>query len=122
MFVNVCQRHNFESHQIPLAQQRGWPTRIEWDRLAGRVRRLKHHLRRIVDDVDEEFLPGRERRVDDDEDLDAGVEDDEDLLSSRPRKGSTFWREVVRRVKKKGARKAAGVRQQMDSFSKTQPG
>lgn len=125
VFVNVCQRHRFESHQIPLAQQRGWPTEIEWGELAGRVRRLRYYLQRIVNDVDEDFLPGHERHRDDDEDdenLALDAEDDENILETRPRKGSAFWREVVRSVKKKGARKAAGMRAQMTSFTKTQPG
>ncbi|GJE91289.1 hypothetical protein PsYK624_074380 [Phanerochaete sordida] len=124
VFVNVCQRHRFESHQIPLAQRRGWPTRIDWAKLAMRVRQLKHHLQRIVDDVDEEFIPGNERSADDSEtdDLDADAVDDKNLLTSRPRKGSAFWKEVVKSVRKKGARKAAGVRGQMTSFTKTQPG
>ncbi|EKM49051.1 uncharacterized protein PHACADRAFT_214526 [Phanerochaete carnosa HHB-10118-sp] len=125
VFVNVCQRHRFESHQIPLAKKRGWPTYVEWSKLAERVRRLEEHFRRIVDDMDEEFLPGQERSTDGNdgaEDLSADAKDDEDLLMSRPRKGSAFWREVVRSVKKRGARKAAGVRSQMTSFAKTQPG
>lgn len=86
---------------------------------------MRYYLQRIVDDVDEDFLPGHERQRHDDEadeNLALDAEDDEDLLETRPRKGSAFWREVVRSVKKKGARKAAGMRAQMTSFAKTQPG
>ncbi|KAI0077757.1 hypothetical protein K474DRAFT_1567468, partial [Panus rudis PR-1116 ss-1] len=108
-FAAVCQRHSFECVQVPLAHQRGWPTSIQWDQLAERVRRMKGRLRKIVNDVDEEWLPGRTRRE--------GEND-----RKRPRKGSIFWKDVTRNVKREGARKATGVRGQFSSFSKTQPG
>ena len=72
-----------------------------------------------MDDVDEDFLPGRERLHEDEA---INVEEDQELLKDRPRKGSTFWKDVVRSVRQKGARKAAGVRGQMTTFAKTQPG
>lgn len=126
VLVNVCHRHRFEHKQIPLAHQRGWPTQIEWAKLGSRVRRHELHLQLLVDDVDEEFLPGNERQKDEDDSNvggeDYGGGDDESLLPTRPRKGSAFWLEVVRSVKKKGAQKAAGVRGQMSNFNKTQPG
>ncbi|THH00643.1 hypothetical protein EW026_g1928 [Hermanssonia centrifuga] len=122
VFVGVCQRHRFESIQIPLAQQKGWPTKIAWEKLGKRIKSIKSRLQAIVDDVDEQFLPGHERQdVDDDEDETAAV-DDKQLLKTRPRMGSAFWREVVKNVKKKGSRKATGIHGQMSNFSKIQPG
>ena len=126
VFVNVCQRHRFESVQVPLAKRRGWPTRIDWKGLGGRVCAMRGALEAIVEDVDEAFLPGRERNEEEDgqkdEDEDKDAVDDVELLETRPRLGSAFWKEVVKGVKKKGSRQAAGVRGQMTSFSKTQPG
>ncbi|TFY64647.1 hypothetical protein EVJ58_g2485 [Rhodofomes roseus] len=114
-FVSVCQRHRFESHQIPKAQARGWPTKIDWDSVAPRVKALRAKLQEIIDDVDEDFLPGAHRADD------AG-DDDVARWSDRPRKGSTFWRDVVKSVRKSGSRKTAGVAGQLANFSKTQPG
>ncbi|KAF7796825.1 hypothetical protein EIP86_008009 [Pleurotus ostreatoroseus] len=124
VFINVCQRHRFESVQVPLAKKRGWPTQIDWAGLGRRVCAMRDALSAILKDVDEAFIPGRERGDDDDEeeDEDKDAVDDVELLKTRPRMGSAFWKEVVKGVKKKGSRQAAGVRGQMTSFSKTQPG
>ncbi|RPD59515.1 hypothetical protein L227DRAFT_503710 [Lentinus tigrinus ALCF2SS1-6] len=56
-FVGVCQRHRFEHDWIPHARQKGWPTKIAWDRLADRIIRLKTTLQAIVNNVDEDFVP-----------------------------------------------------------------
>ncbi|KAJ3555497.1 hypothetical protein NM688_g2547 [Phlebia brevispora] len=120
VFVSVCQRHRFESVQIPLAKKRGWPTHIDWTGLGGRVRRLRNKLQRIVDDVDEDCL---QRQAEDDEEGDEkDAADDLELLETCPRKGSAFWKEVIKAFRKKGGRQASSVRGQMTSFSKTQPG
>ena len=115
MFVSVCQRHRFESHQVPKAQARGWPTTIDWERVPLRVRALRARWQAIVDDVDEDFVPGVQRRNGSRDDC---FEDWED----RPRKRSVFWQDVVRSVRKDGSRKTAGVAGQLANFSKTQPG
>ncbi|OSX64116.1 hypothetical protein POSPLADRAFT_1137777 [Postia placenta MAD-698-R-SB12] len=112
-FVGVCQRHRFESHQVPLAKRRGWPTEIEWDRVGARVAALKPRLQAILDDIDEDFLPGASRKEEYEED---------GQYADRPRKGSVFWRDVVKSVRKKGSRQTAGVAGQFASFDKTQPG
>ena len=105
-FVGVCQRHRFERDWIPRARQKGWPTRIVWDRLADRVNRLKATLQAIVDDVDEDFVPDVPRRS----------------ASGRPRKENEFWQEVVKNVRQQGSRQTTGVRGQFMHFNKTQPG
>ncbi|OCH96355.1 hypothetical protein OBBRIDRAFT_787434 [Obba rivulosa] len=110
-YTNVCQRHRFESIQVPRAQRKGWPTEIAWDRLPARVEAQRERLQAIVDDVDEQFLPGA---------VQAAASDD--ALESRPRKGSEFWQYVRKSVKEHGSKKAAGVREQLGSFSRTQPG
>lgn len=125
MFVSVCQRHQFESVQVPLARKRGWPTQIDWEGLRGRVCAMKEVLGAIMRDVDEAFVPGREKGAGADEKAGRDEEDavdDLELLKTRPRMGSAFWKEVVKGVKNKGSRQASGVRGQMTSFSKTQPG
>lgn len=113
-FVGVCQRHRFESHQVPRAQRKGWPMQIAWNHVSERVGALRPRLQAIVDDVDEDFLSGAPREDRDDE--------DEAQWGGRPRKGSVFWWDVIKSVKKSGSRQAAGVRGQFASFEKTQPG
>ena len=49
-------------------------------------------------------------------------EDDDELRKTRPRKGSAFWREVVKDVRKKGVIRNSGIGGQMSTFSKVQPG
>ncbi|RDX48131.1 hypothetical protein OH76DRAFT_1383903 [Lentinus brumalis] len=105
-FVSVCQRHRFERDWIPRARQKGWPTRIAWDKLAERITRLKATLQAIVNDVDEDFAPGVARGS----------------ASRRRRKENEFWQEVVKNVRQQGSRQAAGVRGQFLHFNKTQPG
>ncbi|KAI0685902.1 RTC4-like domain-containing protein [Cytidiella melzeri] len=123
VFVNVCHRHEFEGHHFPLAQDKGWPVEIEWDGLAARVLRLQSKLQAIVDDVDEDFEPGKERFDGGANDQEQGdAEDDGLLLDYRPRKGSLFWIDITRSVKRHGSSNAAGVRAQMANFSKSQPG
>ena len=108
--------------QIPLARKCGWPTYIDWAALSQRVYALQEWLQRIVDDVDEDFLPGNERIVEVDTPEEDDAKDDVKLLATRPRKGSAFWREVVRSVRRTGSMRATGVGGQMATFSKTQPG
>ncbi|KAL6307217.1 RTC4-like domain-containing protein [Sparassis latifolia] len=115
-FVAVCQRHRFESHHVPLAQQKGWPMEITWELINARVEAQRARLQKIVQDVDERFLPGAPR-VDGDED-----ENGDEELPSRSRMNSVFWKDVVKSVRMKGSRQTAGVRGQFASFSKTQPG
>ena len=107
VFVNVCQRHRFESVQVPLAEERGWPTRINWAELGERVREMRERLKEIVDDVDEEFSLGRERTSgsgslmdleSDEKGKELGNEDevdDDELRKTRPRKGSEIGRAHV---------------------------
>ncbi|PCH44453.1 hypothetical protein WOLCODRAFT_123606, partial [Wolfiporia cocos MD-104 SS10] len=118
-YIGACQRHRFESHQVPLAQQRGWPIQIDWDNLGARVRALKWHLQEIVDDVDEDFLPGAQRK-----ELGEDSESDSDgeRWVDRPRKRCVFWKDVVKRVRKNGSRQATGIAGQFSNFDKTQPG
>lgn len=130
VYAQVCARHAFEDEHIPMAEANGWPTRIQWSELADRIARRKEQLQAIINDLDEDFLPGRQKPEekppeDDVTDNDgAGDEDheDEELQKARPRKGSVFWKEVVKNVRKEGSKKASGVRGQFSSFEKTQPG
>ncbi|KAI0339419.1 hypothetical protein BDW22DRAFT_1380615, partial [Trametopsis cervina] len=92
VFLNVCHRHRFERHHFPLAQRRGWPMQIDWESLPDRIFALKARLQTIA------------------------------LLTHRPRKGSLFWIDVVRSVRKRGSNNLSGIHDQMSNFSKTQPG
>ncbi|KAI0741663.1 RTC4-like domain-containing protein [Daedaleopsis nitida] len=106
-YVAVCQRHRFERNWIPRARDKGWPTKIRWEKLAKRITRLKDVLQAIVDDVDEDFAPALSR---------------ESGSSRRARKENEFWQEAVINVRQHGSRQTAGARGQFMHFNKTQPG
>ncbi|CCM02591.1 uncharacterized protein FIBRA_04694 [Fibroporia radiculosa] len=116
-FIGVCQRHRFESHQIPRAQRRGWPMQIDWDRVGARVEALMPQLRGIIDDVDEDFSLGS---LEDDIDEDEG--EDNGMWVARPRKSSIFWRDIIKNVRKKGSRQTTSIAGQFANFNKIQPG
>lgn len=107
-FVGVCQRHRFEHDWIPRARRKGWPTDIAFDKVAERIAQFSKALKAIIDDVDEDFVPGTGEIA--------------DGSNPRPRKDNEFWQEVVQNVRQQGSRRAAGVRGQFQHFSKTQPG
>lgn len=44
----MCQRHRFETEQLPKAKAKGWPTIIDFDALPERVTRLKAVLQRVI--------------------------------------------------------------------------
>src|ERR1700722_17694887 len=48
VFINVCQRHQFENVWLPKARLKGWKEEIEWKALSGRVGRLREQLGRIL--------------------------------------------------------------------------
>lgn len=88
----VCERHDFETKELPRARARGWPTNIAWDALRGRIERLQPKLAKLV-------------------------QGDE-----KTRSESVFWRSVEEDVRKSGSRAVAGVKGQFESFDKVQPG
>ena len=112
-----------------MAEANGWPTRIQWSELGDRITRLKSRLESVIRDVDEDFLAGRQKPEEEDgkSDHETNPEKDDDwedeyLQVARPRKGSVFWRDVIKNVKKQGSKQASGVRGQFSNFDKTQPG
>ncbi|KAF8449346.1 RTC4-like domain-containing protein [Boletus edulis BED1] len=107
VYISVCQRHRFESHQLPIAIERGWPRTIDFTKVPARVKKMKKELEAIILDKDD---------TSDIEDLDA------DDGHRRSRSKSVFWREVKKEMKKQGSRAVVGVRGQFASFEKTQPG
>lgn len=48
VYVDLCQRHNFETEQLPLARSRGWPTKIAFENVPRRIQRLRSALQNIV--------------------------------------------------------------------------
>ncbi|KAI6167304.1 RTC4-like domain-containing protein [Pisolithus thermaeus] len=111
IYISVCQRHRFESHQLPIALERGWPQTINFKNVPMRVKRMKPDLEAIIMDDD-----------DDDTDNDVVGDIDEDCDTRGPRSRSVFWKEVKREVKKQGSRTTVGVKGQFASFEKIQPG
>ncbi|KIJ65185.1 hypothetical protein HYDPIDRAFT_27905 [Hydnomerulius pinastri MD-312] len=104
-YISVCQRHRFESHQLPIAIERGWPTYINFEKVPDRVKGMKKDLQAII--------------------MDTGDRDEDDTSDDElkgPRDRSVFWREVKKEVKKQGSRTVVGVKGQFASFEKTQPG
>ena len=49
-YMDMCQRHRFESEQLPTALAAGWPTRINFATLPARVTALRERLEGILDD------------------------------------------------------------------------
>lgn len=111
VFIAVCQRHRFEGQILPEAESKGWPKSIEWIKLGERVECMREALRDLIDDPGEVDAPDESGQDTDSEDRKRG-----------PKARSIFWREVMKEVKKKGSRAAAGVRGQFANFEKTQPG
>ncbi|TFK69325.1 hypothetical protein BDN72DRAFT_619972 [Pluteus cervinus] len=100
VFINVCQRHNFESQILPEAEAKGWPKTIDWSALRNRIQEMREHLHDLIVDV-----------VD---------PDMEDGLGCRSH--CIFWKEVMAEVKIQGSRAATGVKGQFANFEKAQPG
>lgn len=126
-FVAVCQRHRFETDLLPKAKRRGWPLSIDWAGLRSRIEALRERLQDIIADTEEVELSDTERDAPDedggsseDDEGDGGNEDVQSQLGPRAR--STFWREIVKQMKQKGARGVTGVRAQFATFEKAQPG
>lgn len=126
VFVNVCQRHRFESKLLPEAEEKGWPKSIKWGLIHERVLKLKDHL--------ESILENRPRSHGDDDDSDDD-ETGEWEIGSRSRKKPpsssskpnardrcVFWKDIIKDVKEKGSRVAGNVKSQFANFQKTQPG
>ena len=103
-FIGVCQRHRFESDILPEGEAKGWPKKIKWDRVRGRVEAMSGELGALITD-----------RKD-------GCEDGGSRKAQGPRQKCMFWRDVMKEIKKQGSRAAVGVRGQFASFEKTQPG
>ncbi|KAF9219734.1 hypothetical protein BS17DRAFT_654616, partial [Gyrodon lividus] len=101
-YISVCQRHRFESHQLPIAIERGWPKTIDFTKVPARVKAMKKELEAII--------------------LDSDNNADADDQPRGPRSRSVFWMEMVKEVKKQGSRTVVGVKGQFASFEKTQPG
>ncbi|KAI0048757.1 hypothetical protein FA95DRAFT_1468791, partial [Auriscalpium vulgare] len=91
-FVAVCRRHRFEAHEVPKARARGWPTKIDFERLRERVERLARGFSKLVNG------------------------------DAQTREQSTYWSAVMAEVQAKGSRAVAGLKGQFESFEKTQPG
>lgn len=104
--VAVCQRHRFESHQIPKAQAKGWPTKIDFGQVKPRVEALRFKLEALVLD-----------KPSDADNLILLDEEDE-----KPRDSCPFWMEMVREVKSKGTRTLASSKGQFANFKALQPG
>lgn len=107
IYISVCQRHRFESHQLPIAMAKGWPKKIDFAKVPERVKMMKKALQAIILDK-EDISNVRDVDVDD--------------RSRGPRSKSIFWREVKKQVKKQGIRSVVGVKGQFASFEMTQPG
>lgn len=93
-FISLCQRHRFESEILPEAKSKGWPSTIDWTKLAQRIENMKPKLQPLIDDDREDG----------------------------PRARSAAWNEIMQLVKEKGSRAATGIKDQFLNFEKTQPG
>lgn len=48
VFVEVCQRHRFERTHLPLAIERGWPSKLNFEGLPKRILSFKKIITRVV--------------------------------------------------------------------------
>ncbi|KAH7908596.1 RTC4-like domain-containing protein [Hygrophoropsis aurantiaca] len=109
-YISACQRHRFETHHLPTALEKGWPTEIEFQLVPKRIEGMKKTLEAIILNCD------------------GGEDGDDDDLYERPNAGtgprerSIFWQEVQKEVRKQGSRAALGVKGQFANFEKAQPG
>ena len=55
-YIDLCQRHRFESKLLPKARKNGWPTSIDFSILPGRVRALERDLRSYLLEKDKSHL------------------------------------------------------------------
>ncbi|KAI0305987.1 RTC4-like domain-containing protein [Multifurca ochricompacta] len=92
IYVASCKRHRFEAHQVPQAIAKGWPMKIDFRRVRGRVEKLGSGLGKLV------------------------------RGEGNARDESIYWTTVIKEVHKLGSRAASGVKGQFESFEKTQPG
>ena len=102
----VCQRHRFESHQIPKAQAKGWPTKIDFGKVKARVEALQAKLEALVLNK-------------------SSGEDDLILLDEEEEKARDvcpFWTEMMKEVKSKGTRAVVSSKGQFANFKAIQPG
>ncbi|KAJ4470087.1 RTC4-like domain-containing protein [Lentinula aciculospora] len=113
VFINICQRHRFESKILPEAETKGWPKSIKWDLIHDRVMRMRKHLEALM----ENSFSRKGRNENDGDDAAGGIEQ-----RKRARDGCVFWGEVMKEVKEKGTRAAADVKSQFANFQNTQPG
>ncbi|TFY83640.1 hypothetical protein EWM64_g369 [Hericium alpestre] len=91
-FIAICQRHQFEAREMPKAKKRGWPTSIDFVQVKRRVEDSGSRLRGLVEG-------------------EGGY-----------REESVFWNQVIKEMQALGSRAAVGVKGQLESFEKTQPG
>ncbi|KAJ3801744.1 RTC4-like domain-containing protein [Lentinula aff. detonsa] len=115
VFINVCQRHRFESKILPEAEAKGWPKSIEWNLIHGRVMRMRKHLEALM----ENSFFGDTKGDSDDDDSDVHEGGSQRM---RVRDKCFFWKEVMKEVKEKGTRAAANVKSQFANFQNAQPG
>ena len=92
VFGIICQRHQFESEELPKANANGWPSSIDWEKLGHRVKDMRNELEGLLNDLQ----------------AGEGV--------------SVFWEEIQLELQKKGSRAVASVQGQFANFDKGQPG
>jgi hypothetical protein len=92
VYIASCKRHRFETHQIPEAIAKGWPTDINFSRVRKRVESLGAVLAQLVRDED------------------------------NAREESIYWTTVMKEVRKLGSRATSDIKGQFENFEKTQPG
>ncbi|KAF5384623.1 hypothetical protein D9757_007517 [Collybiopsis confluens] len=136
LFINVCQRHRFESKSLPEAEAKGWPKSIEWGLIHERVMKMKDHLEAILENS--VFGNAKKSGYGEEGEDDSDSEEDSNwqirgqsskklsskklCSSSRARDLCVFWSEAMEEVKIRGTRGAANVKNQFANFEKAQPG
>ncbi|KAH9479734.1 hypothetical protein JR316_0008329 [Psilocybe cubensis] len=120
-YITVCQRHRFETKILPEAEQKGWPKKIKWKKVSGRVLKMKTFLQALIED------PGNDSRSESSDSewqilatTNSGKSKKRSIKGAKAR--SIFWTEYMNEVKTKGLRAMSGFQGQYATFDKAQPG
>lgn len=111
LYAEACQRHTFESQQLPKALGNGWPINIDWVELKDRVQSMKRDLESILLDPGVPIDYGHSKEL---ADPIAGP--------PGPRMQCVFWQELIKELRESGSRQVTGTAGQLSSFENIRPG
>ena len=122
VFAAVCSAHEFENYEITIALAEGWPTDVDWRVFIQRVIALRGYLRRIIDDVDEDWQPVSNTDAIPAKHHQTPLMEDPQVLVDRPRKESVVWKRLINDIARRGRLHMAAPLEHYVNFDKCLPG